>query len=51
MAWSDGYWLFAGRRSKDAARAEQILKEGLAVPGVENRTDLLDRLADLRRNR
>jgi hypothetical protein len=45
MAWSDGYWLFAGQHSKDAARAEQILKEGLAVPGVENRTDLLDRLA------
>ena len=52
MAWSDGYWLFAGPRIKDAARAEQILQEGLAVPGVENRTDLLDRLArNLRGNR
>ena len=27
--------------------AEQILKEGLAVPGVESRTDLLDRLAQI----
>ena len=45
MAWSDSYWLFAGKRRKDAARAEQILKEGLAVPRVEDRTDLLDRLA------
>jgi hypothetical protein len=45
MAWSDSYWLFAPQPRKDAARAEQILQEGLAVPDVEFRTDLLDRLA------
>jgi hypothetical protein len=47
IAWSDSYWLFAAQRNKDAARAEQILQEGLATPGVENRTDLLDRLTTL----
>jgi preprotein translocase subunit SecA len=30
---------------KDAARAEQILKDGLASPGVEDRADILERLA------
>jgi tetratricopeptide (TPR) repeat protein len=45
MAWSDSNWLFAPQNRKDAATAEKILKEGLSVPGVENRTDLLDRLA------
>jgi hypothetical protein len=47
IAWSDSHWLFAAQRNKDAARAEQILKEGLATPDVENRADLLDRLATL----
>jgi hypothetical protein len=47
IAWSDSHWLFAAQRNKDAARAEQILKEGLATPEVENRADLLDRLAML----
>jgi hypothetical protein len=45
VQWSDSNWLFAPQNRKDAATAEKILKEGLAVAGVENRTDLLDRLA------
>jgi hypothetical protein len=47
IAWSDSHWLFAAQRNKDAARAEQILRQGLATPDVENRADLLDRLAML----
>ncbi len=47
IAWSDCYWTFAAERNKDAARAEQILKEGLATPGVDNRTHILERLAGL----
>ena len=47
IAWSDCYWTFAAERNKDAARAEQILKEGLATPGVDNRTLILERLAGL----
>jgi hypothetical protein len=44
ITWSDCYWLFASPEHKDAARAEQILQEGLASPDVENRTHILERL-------
>jgi hypothetical protein len=44
VAWSDCYWVFAAEGNKDAARAERILEEGLATPGVEDRTFMLDRL-------
>jgi tetratricopeptide (TPR) repeat protein len=44
IAWSDCYWVFAKPEDKDAARAEQILQEGLASPGVENRAHMLERL-------
>ena len=44
IAWSDCHWLFAKSEHKDATRAEQILREGLASPGVENRTHILERL-------
>jgi tetratricopeptide (TPR) repeat protein len=47
IGWSDCYFLCAEERDKDASRAEQILKQGLAVAGVEDRPDLLDRLADI----
>ena len=47
VTWSDCYWIFAAKDNKDAARAERILKEGLAVPGVEDRTLLLSRLATI----
>ena len=44
ITWSDCYWLFASAERKDATRAEQILQEGLALPDVENRTHILERL-------
>jgi hypothetical protein len=44
ITWSDCYWLFAKAERKDATRAEQILQEGLASPGVENRPHILERL-------
>jgi len=47
IRWSDCYYHFAADERKDPARAEQILKEGLAVDGVQDRAYLLDRLADL----
>jgi SEC-C motif len=45
IGWSDCYVRFVRDEQKDPARAEQILKQGLAVPGVEDRKYLLDRLA------
>jgi tetratricopeptide (TPR) repeat protein len=47
IGWADGYYFFARGREKDPARAEQILKQGLAIPDVEDRQFLLDRLGDL----
>ncbi|MEI8371292.1 MAG: SEC-C metal-binding domain-containing protein [Planctomycetota bacterium] len=48
IGWSDCYWLFAlPTGEKDATRAEQILKEGLAASGVEDRSHILERLAVL----
>jgi hypothetical protein len=44
IAWSDCYWLFAKPERKDATCAEQLLKAGLASPGVENRAHILERL-------
>lgn len=44
ISWSDCYWLFAKAEYKDAARAEQMLQEGLASPDVENRAHILERL-------
>ncbi len=47
IAWSDCYWTFARQSNKDAEKAEQILKEGLATPGIEDRRFMLERLAEL----
>lgn len=47
IAWSDCYWLFSKDEHKNALRAEQILHEGLATPGVENRLQILERLLNL----
>ena len=44
--WADCYH-WADEPQRDLARAESILKDGLAVPDVTDRLDLLDRLADL----
>jgi tetratricopeptide (TPR) repeat protein len=46
IGWSDGYALFT-RGSKDYPRAEEVLKQGLAVPRVRDRDDILDRLIQI----
>jgi tetratricopeptide (TPR) repeat protein len=46
IGWADCY-RFARRDRQDLARAEQLLLEGLAIPAVRDRPDLVDRLADL----
>jgi hypothetical protein len=47
IGWSDCYWPFPANEDQDAERAERILKEGLASPGVEDRAQILERLAQL----
>lgn len=47
IGWADIYHLFACEGHKDPAKAEQILKDGLAVPEVEDREHILERLAIL----
>jgi tetratricopeptide (TPR) repeat protein len=46
IGWSDCY-RFGRPEGQDLARAEQLLRQGLAVAGVRDRHDLADRLADL----
>jgi hypothetical protein len=47
IGWSDCHFLCARDWHKDPARAEEILKQGLAVHGVEDKQWLMDRLAEL----
>ncbi len=46
IGWSDGYG-FTRTQLQDWPRAEQILREGLAVDQVRDRLDMLERLADV----
>jgi tetratricopeptide (TPR) repeat protein len=46
IGWSDGYG-FTRTQFQDWPRAEQILREGLAVEQVRDRRDMLERLADV----
>jgi len=46
IGWSDGYG-FTRTKLADWQRAEQILREGLAVDQVRDRRDMLERLADI----
>jgi len=46
IGWSDGYGI-ARTNFQDWQRAEQILREGLAVDQVRDRLDMLERLADV----
>jgi hypothetical protein len=46
IGWSDTY-RFIHTERQDVARAEQILREGLAIPDVRDRAELLELLADL----
>jgi SEC-C motif len=47
IGWADCYTPFKSEREKDYPRAESILLRGLAVPDVEERADIADRLADI----
>ncbi len=47
IAWSDAYYTFAPEERSDPVRAEQILKDGLAVPNLRDREHVSERLADL----
>jgi tetratricopeptide (TPR) repeat protein len=44
IRWADAYSFYSPDREKDPARAEQILEQGLAIPDVEDRRYLLERL-------
>ncbi len=46
IGWSDGHG-FTRTQLQDWPRAEQILREGLAVDQVRDRLDMLERLADV----
>ena len=46
IGWSDGYG-FTRTQLQDWSRAEQTLREGLAVDQVRDRLDMLERLADV----
>src|SRR6266498_1097748 len=46
IGWADHYWLF-DKSLKDYARAEAIMQRALARPKLQDRGDVLDRLADL----
>ncbi len=44
IRWADAYTFRSPDREKNPARAEQLLKQGLAIPDVEDRRYLLERL-------
>jgi len=46
IGWSDCY-RFTRAGQSDMSRAEELLRLGLAIPGVRYREDLVDRLAEL----
>jgi tetratricopeptide (TPR) repeat protein len=46
IGWSDCYWLDVWKK-RDFDKGEQILKEGLAVPLVRDKIDMMERLAEL----
>lgn len=47
IGWADNYYLRAARAKRDLSRAEALLRQGLAVPEVRYREDILERLATL----
>jgi len=46
IGWADHYWLF-DKSLTDYARAEAIMRRALARPKLQDRGDVLERLADL----
>ncbi|MFQ5857588.1 MAG: tetratricopeptide repeat protein [Anaerolineae bacterium] len=47
IGWSDNYWLWGSPDPKEYDKAEAILQRALARPNLQDRSDVLDRLADL----
>lgn len=47
IGWADNYSLFAADSNTDLPRAEALLKQGLSVPGVCDREDILERLSEV----
>jgi len=47
IGWADLYYFARGSDNKDLARAEAILKQGLAIEQVRDPEDILERLASL----
>jgi hypothetical protein len=47
IGWSDDSYLFAPEGLANPDRAVELLLEGLQVPGVRDRRDMLERLVDL----
>ena len=47
IGWADGYWLWNPPDPAEYERGEEILQRALARPGLLDRADVLDRLADL----
>jgi tetratricopeptide (TPR) repeat protein len=47
IGWADCYTPFKEGTPKDYPRAEQILRRGLAAPGVKDAADIAERLADV----
>lgn len=45
IGWSDAHSGLGEDTARDPRRAEELLKQGLAVPGIRDREDLLERLA------
>ena len=47
IGWADVYSFFAEPEKRDVARAEMILNRGLAIANVNDRQEILERLASL----
>ena len=47
IGWADNYFIWATGSKIDLPRAEALLKQGLGIPGVRDREDILECLSDL----
>lgn len=47
ISWADQYWICAEESIQDSGKAISILQQALAVKGLEDRQDVLERLNDL----
>jgi len=47
IGWSDMYWMFVKSEDRDNEKAISILKQALEVEGIEDKSDVQERLRDL----